>query len=148
MRPFAVVSGDHNPIHTDRTAALLAGLDEPIVHGMWLSAAAQHVVTATDGKAVPPAKLIGWTARFLGMVLPGDEVDIRVTVSASIWARRSWRSGQSRRRVGDVGDRAPGRTEDGVRLPGQGIQHKGMGMEVRLRPGRAQDLGTRRRVHS
>ncbi|MGA1209862.1 MAG: bifunctional ornithine acetyltransferase/N-acetylglutamate synthase, partial [Gemmobacter sp.] len=40
MRPFAVVSGDHNPIHTDRTAALLAGLDGPIVHGMWLSAAA------------------------------------------------------------------------------------------------------------
>ena len=24
MRPFAVVSGDHNPIHTDTTAALLA----------------------------------------------------------------------------------------------------------------------------
>ncbi len=54
MRPFAVVSGDHNPIHTDRTAALLAGLESPIVHGMWLSAAAQHVVTATDGKPVRP----------------------------------------------------------------------------------------------
>ncbi len=42
MRPFAVVSGDHNPIHTDRAAALLAGLESPIVHGMWLSAAAQR----------------------------------------------------------------------------------------------------------
>lgn len=51
MRPFAVVSGDHNPIHTDRAAALLAGLETPIVHGMWLSAAAQHAVTATDGQA-------------------------------------------------------------------------------------------------
>src|SRR6185369_6703652 len=51
MSAFAVVSGDHNPIHTDRTAALLAGLKSPIVHGMWLSAAAQHVVAATDGKA-------------------------------------------------------------------------------------------------
>ncbi|BBX54657.1 hypothetical protein MSHO_00020 [Mycobacterium shottsii] len=29
MRPFAVVSGDHNPIHTDRSAALLAGLNRP-----------------------------------------------------------------------------------------------------------------------
>ena len=55
MRPFAVVSGDHNPIHTDRTAAMLAGLESPIVHGMWLSAAAQHVVTATDGKPGHPA---------------------------------------------------------------------------------------------
>ena len=26
----------HNPIHTDTTAALLAGLESPIVHGMWL----------------------------------------------------------------------------------------------------------------
>ena len=78
MRPFAVVSGDHNPIHTDQAAALLAGLESPIVHGMWLAAAAQHVVTATDGKPVPPAKLIGWTARFLGTVSPGDEIDFRV----------------------------------------------------------------------
>ena len=71
MSAFAVVSGDHNPIHTDRAAALLAGLKSPIVHGMWLSAAAQHVVTATDGQATPPARLVGWTSRFLGMVLPG-----------------------------------------------------------------------------
>src|SRR6202008_4356531 len=78
MRPFAVVSGDHNPIHTDRTAALLAGLEAPIVHGMWLSAAGQHVATATDGQARPPARLIGWTARFLGMVEPGAEIDVRV----------------------------------------------------------------------
>ena len=56
MSAFAVVSGDHNPIHTDRAAALLAGLKSPIVHGMWLSAAAQHVVTATDGKPAPPAR--------------------------------------------------------------------------------------------
>ena len=78
MSAFAVVSGDHNPIHTDRAAALLAGLKSPIVHGMWLSAAAQHVVTATDGKPAPPARVVGWTSRFLGMVLPGDEIDFRV----------------------------------------------------------------------
>ncbi|MGB9223655.1 fatty acid synthase subunit beta domain-containing protein, partial [Mycobacterium sp.] len=49
MRPFAVVSGDHNPIHTEHIAALLAELKSPIVQGMWLSAAAQHVVAASDG---------------------------------------------------------------------------------------------------
>jgi fatty acid synthase len=80
MRPFAVVSGDHNPIHTDRAAALLAGLKSPIAHGMWLSAAAQHVVTATDGKARPPARLLGWTAAATGAAVSalvvGDDSDV------------------------------------------------------------------------
>ena len=134
MRPFAVVSGDHNPIHTDRTAALLAGLGEPIVHGMWLSAAAQHIVTATDGKPGTPGRLIGWTARFLDMVLPGDEIDIRVDrVGIDLGA-------EVLDVVARVGDRvvmaasarltAP---KTVYAFPGQGIQHKGMGMEVRAR---------------
>ena len=147
MRPFAQVSGDHNPIHTDRTAALLAGLDSPIVHGMWLSAAAQHVVTATDGKPAVPSKLIGWTARFLGMVKPGDEVDFRVDrVGIDLGAEVLEVTAKARR----GGSEATGGAGSGGELvmsatarlaapktayafPGQGIQHKGMGMEVRAR---------------
>ncbi|MBU8831470.1 type I polyketide synthase [Mycolicibacterium goodii] len=134
MRPFAVVSGDHNPIHTDRAAALLAGLEGPIVHGMWLSAAAQHVVTATDGKPVPPAKLIGWTARFLGMVKPGDEVDFRVDrVGIDVGAEVlevSARIGSELVMSATARLAAP---KTVYAFPGQGIQHKGMGMEVRAR---------------
>ncbi len=140
MRPFAVVSGDHNPIHTDRAAALLAGLagpngeGGPIVHGMWLSAAAQHVVTATDGQARPPARLIGWTARFLGMVRPGDEVDFRVDrVGIDLGAEVL----EIAARVGpDLVMSATARLaapKTVYAFPGQGIQHKGMGMEVRAR---------------
>ena len=134
MRPFAVVSGDHNPIHTDQAAALLAGLDSPIVHGMWLSAAAQHVVTATDGKPVPPAKLIGWTARFLGMVSPGDEIDFRVDrVGIDLGAEVL----EVTAKVGtDLVMSATARLaapKTVYAFPGQGIQHKGMGMEVRAR---------------
>ena len=140
MRPFAVVSGDHNPIHTDRAAALLAGLagpdgaGGPIVHGMWLSAAAQHVVTATDGQARPPARLIGWTARFLGMVKPGDEVDFRVDrVGIDLGAEVLEISAK----VGtDLVMSATARLaapKTVYAFPGQGIQHKGMGMEVRAR---------------
>src|SRR5262249_41744833 len=33
MSAFAVVSGDHNPIHTDRAAAPRAGLKTPLAHG-------------------------------------------------------------------------------------------------------------------
>lgn len=134
MRPFAVVSGDHNPIHTDRAAALLAGLESPIVHGMWLSAAAQHVVTATDGNAVPPARLIGWTARFLGMVKPSDEVDFRVD---RVGIDRGAEVLEVTAKVGgELVMSATARLaapKTVYAFPGQGIQHKGMGMEVRAR---------------
>ncbi len=134
MRPFAMVSGDHNPIHTDRAAALLAGLESPIVHGMWLSAAAQHAATATDGQARPPARLIGWTARFLGMVRPGDEVDFRVD---RVGIDQGAEVLEVAARVGsDLVMSATARLaapKTVYAFPGQGIQHKGMGMEVRAR---------------
>ena len=134
MRPFAVVSGDHNPIHTDRAAALLAGLESPIVHGMWLSAAAQHAVTATDGEARPPARLVGWTARFLGMVRPGDEVDFRVE---RVGIDQGAEVLDVAARIGsDLVMSATARLaapNTVYAFPGQGIQHKGMGMDVRAR---------------
>ena len=141
MRPFAVVSGDHNPIHTDRAAALLAGLKSPIAHGMWLSAAAQHVVTATDGKARPPARLLGWTARFLGMVEPGDEVDIRVDrvgidQGAEVLEITA-RIGSELVMSATVQLAAP---KTVYAFPGQGIQHTGMGMEVRARSKAAREV--------
>jgi fatty acid synthase, bacteria type len=134
MRPFAAVSGDHNPIHTDRTAALLAGLESPIVHGMWLSAAAQHVVTATDGKPAPAARLVGWTARFLGMVTPGDEIACRVDrVGIDLGAEVleiTARVGGEMVMAATARLAAP---KTAYAFPGQGIQHKGMGMDVRAR---------------
>ena len=134
MSAFAVVSGDHNPIHTDRAAALLAGLKSPIVHGMWLSAAAQHVVAATDGKPAPPARVVGWTSRFLGMVLPGDEIDFRVD---RVGIDRGAEIIEVTAKVGNdlvmsaTAQLAAPKTV--YAFPGQGIQHKGMGMEVRAR---------------
>ena len=134
MRPFAEVSGDHNPIHTDKAAALLAGLESPIVHGMWLSAAAQHAVTATDGQARPPARLIGWTARFMGMVRPGDEVDFRVE---RVGIDQGAEVLEVAARIGsDLVMSATARLaapRTVYAFPGQGIQHKGMGMDVRAR---------------
>ncbi len=134
MRPFAVVSGDHNPIHTDRAAALLAGLKSPIAHGMWLSAAAQHVATAADGQARPPARLIGWTARFLGMVEPDAEIEFRVD---RVGIDEGAEVLEVTARLGsDLVMSATARLaapKTVYAFPGQGIQHKGMGMEVRAR---------------
>ncbi len=149
MRPFAVVSGDHNPIHTDRTAALLAGLESPIVHGMWLSAAAQHVVTATDGKPGAPGKLIGWTARFLGMVLPGDEVDIRVDrVGIDLGAEVLEVTAKVRGELVMSATARAGRPEDRLRLPRSGHPEQGHGHGgAGPIQGRPQGVGPRRRVH-
>ncbi|UXA20861.1 type I polyketide synthase [Mycobacterium sp. SMC-4] len=141
MSAFAVVSGDHNPIHTDRAAALLAGLKTPIVHGMWLSAAAQHAVTATDGRATPPARLVGWTSRFLGMVLPGDEIEFRVD---RVGIDRGAEIVEVAARVGSelvmsaTAQLAAPKTV--YAFPGQGIQSKGMGMEVRARSKAARQI--------
>ena len=134
MRPFAQISGDHNPIHTDRTAALLAGLDEPIVHGMWLSAAAQHVVAATDGNPFPPGKLVGWTARFLGMVKPGDDIDFRVDrVGIDLGAEVLEVTAKVQGELVMAATARLAAPKTSYAFPGQGIQHKGMGMEVRAR---------------
>src|SRR5690606_27006552 len=126
----AAVSGDHNPIHTSEAAAKLAGLGSPIVHGMWLSAAAQHAVSAVDPQSSVPARtLTAWTTRFLGMVRPGAEIDVRVERVAvdqgSEIVEVSCRTG------GDLVMTATGRTaapKTVYAFPGQGIQRKGMGL--------------------
>ncbi len=151
MTGFAVVSGDRNPIHTDVLAARLAGLGDPIVHGMWLSAAAQQVVTAADlDEPVPsPRALLGWTARFLGMVRLGDELTVRVD-------RVGMDAGRDvievTAKVGDdlvmaaTGLQAAPRTV--YAFPGQGIQSKGMGLDARSRSKAAREVWDRADAHT
>nr|WP_154737108.1 type I polyketide synthase [Corynebacterium guaraldiae] len=128
LLPFAVVTGDRNPIHLSSNAAALAGHREgPIVHGMWTSALAQ-AAAAFDG-----ARVLDWSATWLAPVLPGSEVEFEVE-----------RVGVDKRRgYGEV--RSVTATSQGVPVlqaratmsspttfyafPGQGIQSPGMGMQ-------------------
>ncbi|MBF6231486.1 type I polyketide synthase [Nocardia farcinica] len=150
MHAFAAVSGDHNPIHTSDNAAKLAGLGGPIVHGMWLSAAAQHAVSAVDPSASVPARtLTAWTTRFLGMVRPGAEIDVRVERVAvdagSEIVEVSCRTG------GDLVMTATGRTrapKTVYAFPGQGIQRKGMGLDARTRSKAAKEIWDRADKHT
>ncbi|NUS91979.1 MAG: DUF1729 domain-containing protein, partial [Nocardia sp.] len=150
MAAFAAVSGDHNPIHTSDSAAKLAGLGSPIVHGMWLSAAAQHAVSAVDPQASVPARtLTAWTTRFLGMVRPGAEIDVRVE-------RVAVDAGDeivevSCRADGDLVMTATGRTaapKTVYAFPGQGIQRKGMGLDARSRSKAAKAIWDRADKHT
>ncbi|MFT0846615.1 fatty acid synthase subunit beta domain-containing protein [Actinomycetaceae bacterium L2_0104] len=76
MTAFAIVSGDFNPIHASTRAANVAEMDAPLVHGMWLCAAAQHTVADTLDTA--GLEIAGWTYRMFGMVALNDEVEISV----------------------------------------------------------------------
>ena len=148
MTAFAEVSGDHNPIHTDHAAALLAGLGGPIIHGMWLSAAAQHVVAAGDGQR-PARRLSGWTGRFLAPVRPGATIDVRVDrVGHDGGAELVEVSCRVR---GDLVFVATGRTEAPrtvYAFPGQGIQRAGMGLEARSRSKAARKIWDRADRHT
>ncbi|MFG3256221.1 MaoC/PaaZ C-terminal domain-containing protein [Streptomyces sp. NPDC048172] len=71
------LSGDWNPLHADPDFAKLAGFDRPILHGlcsygMTLKAA---VDTALDGDV---ARVRRWTARFAGVVYPGETLRVRM----------------------------------------------------------------------
>ncbi|WP_288437434.1 type I polyketide synthase [uncultured Gordonia sp.] len=151
MTGFAAVSGDRNPIHTDSAAARLAGLGDPIVHGMWLSAAAQQVLTATDAKnPIPsPRPLIGWTARYLGMVRTGDEITVRADRVGMDAGREIV---EVTAKVGDnlvmsaTGLLAAPRTV--YAFPGQGIQSKGMGLDARSRSKAARKIWDRADKHT
>lgn len=151
MNGFAHVSGDHNPIHTDVNAARLAGLGAPIVHGMWLSAAAQQVLTATDAKHPIPAPrpIRGWTARFLGMVRTGDSIAIRVDRVGLDAGREVV---EVTAKVDDNLVMAATALLDAPRtvyaFPGQGIQSKGMGLDARSRSKAARSVWDRADAHT
>lgn len=141
LRSFAAVTGDHNPIHTSVAAARLAGLGAPIVHGMWISAAAQQVVS--------DRRITGWTTRFMSPLAPGATVTIsadRVALDAGAEVIDvTVRSG------GDVVMSATARLEaprTAYAFPGQGIQHKGMGMAAYQRSKAAREIWDRADVHT
>ncbi|MET0927887.1 MAG: fatty acid synthase subunit beta domain-containing protein, partial [Aeromicrobium sp.] len=141
LRAFAAVTGDHNPIHTSVAAARLAGLGDPIVHGMWISAAAQQVVS--------DRRITGWTTRFLSPLAPGATVSsqaARVGLDAGAEVVDvTVRSG------GDVVMSASARLEaprTAYAFPGQGIQHPGMGMAAYTRSKAARDIWDRADAHT
>ncbi|WP_350257662.1 fatty acid synthase subunit beta domain-containing protein [Scrofimicrobium sp. R131] len=130
MTPFANVSGDFNPIHTSHHAAVVAGLEAPLVHGMWLSAVAQNLVSAEgpDGEGWP---ITGWTYNMYGLVNLLDEVDITVERIGRL------PGGGLVLEVtckidGQVVSRATATTaapRTAYVYPGQGIQRPGMGLD-------------------
>ncbi|WP_144794068.1 type I polyketide synthase [Corynebacterium singulare] len=142
MTPFALVSGDYNPIHTSYNAAQLVNLDAPLVHGMWLSAAAQQV-------AGRHGRVVGWTYSMYGMVQLGDDIEITV--------ERVGRKGIHQalevtcRIDGEVVSRGQAllaAPTTAYVYPGQGIQTEGMGTGDRQASPAAREAWRRADAHT
>ena len=142
MTPFAMVSGDYNPIHTSANAAKLVGLDAPLVHGMWLSATAQHL-------AGLGSEVVGWTYSMYGMVQLNDVVDITVERVGRAGLMPAYEV--TCRIDGNVVSRGQALLKapsTAYVYPGQGIQAKGMGQGDRNASPEARAVWERADAHT
>lgn len=132
MTAFARTSGDFNPIHTSVRGAAISGLNAPLVHGMWLSATAQHVVQALDTKGAR-YELLGWTYNMYGMVQLRDEIEITVERVGKV--RGGGLALEVTCRIeGQIVAKASALTRApraAFVYPGQGIQQQGMSLNER-----------------
>lgn len=144
MTAFARTSGDFNPIHTSVRGAAISGLAAPLVHGMWLSATAQHAVQALDEKGAH-YEIAGWTYNMYGMVQLDDEVEISVERVGKV--RHGGMTLEVTCRIdgqlvsrGTALVRAP---EAAFVYPGQGIQKQGMVLDERAKSPAAREVWER-----
>ncbi|KAB7790460.1 type I polyketide synthase [Bifidobacterium leontopitheci] len=150
MTAFAQVSGDYNPLHSSRIDAQTVGYDMPIVHGMWLSAVAQHAVSALNTLDGSQYRIEGWTYSMFAPVQLGDDIEISV--------ERIGRASNGRTLlevVCKVGDLTVSRARAIAKapttayvFPGQGSQRKGMGLDDLSRSAAARKVWERADKHT
>ena len=148
MAAFAAVGGDHNPIHRSPLVARLAGLERPIVHGMWTSARLQGFARSGVG-----GDITRWRVAFSAPLLPGEPLRLRAT-------RTGVRDGARRveltcAALRDGAEVPVARVETEIRpprtayvFPGQGIQRPGMGMAGYTRSAAARRIWDRADAHT
>ena len=73
---FADITGDHNPIHSDKAAARAAGFEKPLCHGMLYST----LPGTLFARAVPGAVYVSQTLNFKRPVLVDEEVEVVIQV--------------------------------------------------------------------
>ncbi|TXT15634.1 hypothetical protein VHUM_00137 [Vanrija humicola] len=129
--PYSKISGDYNPIHINPYFSDFAKLPGTITHGMWSSAATRKYVeqVAADNH---PERVVSYDVAFVGMVLPGDEINVKLTHVAM-------RDGKKVVKVeafNQNGAKVIDGTSEVLQPPttyvftGQGSQEVGMGMEL------------------
>ncbi|KAJ7041493.1 acyl transferase domain-containing protein [Mycena alexandri] len=75
--PYSKISGDFNPIHINPYFSCYAALPATITHGLWSSAATRRYVENVVAKGHPD-RVLAYNVSFVGMVLPGDELNVKI----------------------------------------------------------------------
>ncbi|KAF6759889.1 fatty acid synthetase alpha subunit [Ephemerocybe angulata] len=75
--PYSKISGDFNPIHINPYFSDFASLPATITHGLWSSAATRRYVETVVAQG-HPERVIAYDVSFVGMVIPGDELSVKV----------------------------------------------------------------------
>lgn len=81
VKSYADASGDQNPIHQNEEFALSVGLPNVIAHGMLTMALAGKYLTDIAGGS---ANVLEFSARFTKPVIVPADIDIDLTVSATV----------------------------------------------------------------
>lgn len=80
---FAGLSGDYNPVHTDREFAAATSFGQPLAHGALGLSVATGLIARTglfDGTAIAFLGIDGW--KFSKPILLGDTIHVEFTISA------------------------------------------------------------------
>ncbi|PWN49501.1 hypothetical protein IE53DRAFT_363101 [Violaceomyces palustris] len=129
--PYSKASGDFNPIHINPYFSSYASLPGTITHGLFSSAASRKFVenVAAEGYV---DRCLSFEANFVGMVLPGDELEVKLRHIAMRGGNKVVKVETFNQRGEKVID---GQAE--IMQPatvyvftGQGSQEQGMGMDL------------------
>lgn len=132
MKPYAKVSKDSNPIHLTKAFAMYAGLDKPVAHGMFTSAAVRNMVEKVVAES-DASRFRRWSTSFEDVVYPGDVLRLEIEHVSMLEGRMVFQvkayTAQTDVKVLEAKaevDQAP----TAYIFTGQGSQEKGMGMSL------------------
>ncbi|KAJ3389073.1 3-oxoacyl-[acyl-carrier-protein] synthase, partial [Entophlyctis sp. JEL0112] len=145
---YAQASLDLNPIHVNPYFADLANLPGTITHGMWTSASTRKFVEIFAANSVPE-RVKEYAITFMGMVLPGDELETKLSHVGMSNGKKLIKITTSNKR-GEIvlqGSAKVDQPTTAFVFTGQGSQEVGMGMDLYSKSAIAKEIWDRADAH-